>query len=110
MRGQGMGSKFEMKLSSRQDGFGFYYGEARRGDRKMRVDVLPPAALWHGDMKTVEPDPRAWIVFFDGEEVARVEREADIAKIGEQLLLGGAMPRQTMLDRVRAGALRMLGR
>ena len=58
----------------------------------------------------MEPDPRARVVFFDGEEVARVESEADIAKIGKQVLLGGAMPRQTVLDRVRSGALRLLGR
>jgi hypothetical protein len=105
-----MGSKFEMKLTSQQDGFGFYYGEARRGDRKMRVDVLPPAALWHGDLKTVEPDASAWIVFFDGDEFARVEREADIAKLSLQVLLGGAVPKETVLERVRSGAWRLLGR
>ena len=36
-----MSDKFEWKCSNRQDGFGFYYGETRRGDRKGGFVVLP---------------------------------------------------------------------
>jgi len=108
-----MSDAFEWKLSRRQDGYGFYYGEARRGDKKVRLDVMPPEPLWDGDMRmdAYPPDPKAWIVCMDGNEVARVESERDLSEVGRQMLLGGwrQPARQTVLDRVRAGALRLLG-
>ena len=36
---------FEWKLSNRQDGFGFYYGEVRRGDKACALNVLPLCGL-----------------------------------------------------------------
>ena len=108
-----MGEAFEWKLSDRQDGYGFYYGEARRGDRKVNVNVLPPAALWAGDsmMDQYKPDPKAWVIYFDGEEVARVENQGDLPQIAQQALLGNwrKPPRETMLDALRVRAARLLG-
>ncbi|HRE22324.1 MAG TPA: hypothetical protein PKW21_15015 [Rhabdaerophilum sp.] len=76
-----MSEKVELRLSDRPDGFGFYYGRARLGDVFANVNVLPPAPLWDGDIQMSEykPDPKCWIIFVDGEEVARVKRREDLA-------------------------------
>jgi hypothetical protein len=64
-----------MKLSAEPDGFGFFYGWVERNGERVRVDVLPPEHLWRGDIKLEgqKPDARAWILYLDGEEFARVE-------------------------------------
>jgi hypothetical protein len=51
----------------------------REEREQVRVDVLPPAGQWRGDMRSVEPDAKAWMVYFNGEEFARVERRDDVA-------------------------------
>ena len=69
-----------LKLSAEPDGFGFFYGWAERTGERVRVDVLPPAHLWHGDIELEgqgKPDLKAWVIFVDGEELARVERRED---------------------------------
>lgn len=71
----------EFKLSSRPDGFGFFYGWVERNGEHVRVDVLPPAPLWEGDFRNPEPDPEAWVVYFDGEEFARVGRREDLVPL-----------------------------
>ena len=68
----------ELQLSSEHDGLSFYYGWVSRVEEHVRVDVLPPAPLWRGDTKTVEPDAKSWIVYMNGEEFARVERREDL--------------------------------
>ena len=75
-----MGGKVEVKLSTRPDGYGFYYGEARLGHTSCRVNVLPPVPLWDGDMKLEnhQPDPEHSIIYVDGEEIARVKRREDL--------------------------------
>jgi len=67
-------------LSERPDGFGFFYGEARKGDTVVRVNILPPAHLWAGDfpLDDHKPDPTHWQVFADGELIARIERQEDV--------------------------------
>jgi len=101
---------FEWKLSVQQDGFGFYYGEARGADRKVCLEVLPPASLWDGAIRAFEPDTHAWIVFLDGTEVARVENEQELPMVGQQVLLNKSPARQSVLEKVRSGALRLIGR
>ena len=71
----------EIELSDRPDGLGFYYGTARVGDAIVRVNVLPPEFLWRGDIRLddVRPDPTHWRVFADGELIARIARQEDVA-------------------------------
>ena len=75
-----MPSKVALKLSSQPDGFGFFYGRASLGDAVVSVNILPPAPLWRGDMKLPDhpPDPTKWIIFADGDEIARVERRENL--------------------------------
>jgi hypothetical protein len=73
-----------LKLSAEPDGFGFFYGCAERNGERVRVDVLPPAHLWPGDIELEgqgKPDLKAWIVFVDGEEFARLERREDLPEV-----------------------------
>jgi hypothetical protein len=92
----------KLKLSAEPDGFGFFYGWAERNGERVRVDVVPPAHLWSGDIKLEgqKPDPKAWILYLDGEEFARVERREDLPAV----LLGVKGPARTRgwLARVRA--------
>ena len=69
-----------LKLSTEPDGFGFFYGWAQRDGERVRVDVLPPDHLWRGDIKLEGqmPDPKAWVLYLNGEEFARVERREDL--------------------------------
>jgi hypothetical protein len=89
-----------LKLSAEPDGFGFFYGWAERDGERVRVDVLPPDHLWRGDIKLEgqKPDAKAWIVYMNGEEFARVERREDLAAVLG--LEGPARPRGLM-TRVR---------
>jgi hypothetical protein len=75
-----MGDEEKLKLSAEPDGFGFYYGWAERNGEHVRVDVMPPEPLWRGDAKLAEakPDPKAWTLYLNGEEFARVERREDL--------------------------------
>ena len=78
----------EIKLSEQPDGYGFFYGTAHRGDTVVRVNVLPPAHLWSGDMQLddYKPDPKMWQVFADGELIGRIERQEDVGAALAQLL------------------------
>jgi hypothetical protein len=92
-----------LKLSTSPDGFVFFYGWAERNGERVRVDVLPPAHLWSGDimLEGQKPDPKAWVLYLDGEEFARVERREDLPAV-----LGIEGPRppagRGLLARVRA--------
>jgi hypothetical protein len=72
-----------LKLSTSPDGFGFFYGWAERDGEYVRVDVLPPAHLWSGDimLEGQKPDPKAWILYLNGEEFARLERREDLPAV-----------------------------
>ncbi len=74
-------SRVQFNLSAEPDGYGFYYGQAQMGDDVCQVNVLPPADQWDGDIKLegYEPDEKAWIIYADSEEIARVESREDIA-------------------------------
>jgi hypothetical protein len=78
-------------VSDRPDGFGFYQGDARRGDQVIRVNILPPAYLWQGDMQLDDhrPDPTHWKVYADGELIARIERQEEVAASLVPLLTKG---------------------
>jgi hypothetical protein len=70
----------DIKLSEQPDGFGFFYGEARKGDSVVRVNILPPEPLWTGSLMLDEhrPDPTHWQVWADGELIARIARQEDV--------------------------------
>jgi hypothetical protein len=80
----------EIQLSGEPDGLGFYYGQARKGDAVVQVNVLPPAHLWAGDMMlpNTKPDPTYWQVFADGELIARIARQEDVGAALVPLLTG----------------------
>ncbi|KUO56042.1 MAG: hypothetical protein APF80_12440 [Alphaproteobacteria bacterium BRH_c36] len=68
-----------IELSSMPDGYGFIYGQAWRGEQHFNINVLPPVSQWSGQMRLPNYEPHAtdWILYVDGEEIARVsEREA----------------------------------
>jgi hypothetical protein len=90
-----------LKLSAEPDGFGFFYGWAERDGERVRVDLLPPDHLWRGDIKLEGqmPDAKAWILYIDGQEFARVERREDLPAI---LGLEGPPRPRGLLSRVRA--------
>ncbi len=72
-------SKVLLDLNPVPDAYGFIYGQARRDDQLFDVNVLPPKSEWRGQVKLdgYTPDELDWIVYVDGEEVARVrERTA----------------------------------
>jgi hypothetical protein len=79
----------EIQLSDRPDGFGFFYGTARKGDAVVRVNILPPENLWQGDVMLGDgkPDPTHWQVFADGELIARIERQEDVGPAPVPLLI-----------------------
>jgi hypothetical protein len=62
-----------IRLSTSPDAYGFLYGQASIGQRTVRVDVLPPAYHWRGNVVLIEPDPARWILMIDGEERARCD-------------------------------------
>ena len=74
--------KPRLDLKSEPDGFGFIYGRLVAADGEVyRVDIMPPASEWRGDMKpsATLPHPTDWVVHLDGAEIARVRRRDDIA-------------------------------
>jgi len=83
------GSRIE--ISSRQDGFGCYYGDrfpANQAAEKQRIDIVPPERLWDGqvpvrDIAEYAPHPTHWKVLADSIEVTCVEdvQGATIAQI-----------------------------
>jgi hypothetical protein len=80
----------EIQLSDRPDGYGFFRGTARRGDTVVRVNVLPPAHLWAGDMQLDDhkSDATHWQIFADGELLARIARQEDVGAALMPLLAG----------------------
>ena len=83
------GSRIE--ISSRQDGFGCYYGDRFPTDQaadKQRIDIVPPERLWDGqvpvrDIAEYAPHPTHWRILADSIEVACIEdiQDATIAQI-----------------------------
>ena len=72
-----------LDLKPEQEGLGFFYGQYHQGDgRSLRVDVLPPKSFDHSiyvnasakeDMHETD-----WIIYADGEEVARATKRSDV--------------------------------
>lgn len=76
-------------LKPEPDGMGYLYGTLNLPDgTTMRLDVLPPAPAWRGTIQPAEIDPTQWIIYAEGEEVARVARQQDIIAILQQRFAG----------------------
>lgn len=66
------------------------YGWAERDGRRIRVDLVPPAHLWDGDVQVDEHKSKASVVYLDGEEYARIGRREDLpAGLGPGLVIEG---------------------
>lgn len=70
--------KGKLHLKTRPDGYGYIYGVWVRGDETVRVDIMPPRAHWDGDVMLPDGAPHAtdWVVYANGEEIARVKAES----------------------------------
>jgi len=71
-------------LRPEPDAYGFLYGEvvSERGET-LRVDVMPPEAEWRGQVRLegFEPHATEWVVFVEGEEIARVSSQNEISGV-----------------------------
>ena len=69
-----------LNLKPAPDGYGFIYGEVTLGEERHRVDIMPPVAEWSGDFKleNYSPHETDWVVYVDGEEIARVRKRVDL--------------------------------
>ena len=81
-----------LTLNPMQDGTGYYYGRYLADDgTSVRVDVLPPKS--HPRPYFVTPPATQadtdWIVFADGQEIARVARRDDV----DTLDIGKLLPK-----------------
>ena len=79
-----MTGKTRLVLKGAPDGFGYLYGQLIAADGTItRVDILPPASEWRGDMKPSNGLPHLtdWIVYADGEEIARVSRRENLVDV-----------------------------
>ena len=69
--------KGKLHLKTRPDGYGYIYGVWVRGEETVRVDIMPPRAHWDVDMMLPDRAPHEtdWVVYANGEEIARVKAE-----------------------------------
>ena len=64
-----------VRLAPEPDGYGFVYGKVWDEQGAIHdVNVLPPESEWRGYTRLAGFEPHAleWIVYLDGEEVARL--------------------------------------
>jgi hypothetical protein len=70
-----------VQLKPMPDGFGFIYGEGvdAFGETR-RINIMPPLPFWRGEMKleTSGPHPTEWVLYIDGDEIARAPSRSEI--------------------------------
>ena len=70
-----------LTLYDRPDAYGWLYGSyvSPMGEH-VRVDIMPPASHWAGDIQLegYEPHATEWVLYAEGEEIARVTERAAI--------------------------------
>lgn len=76
-------TKVRLELKPEPDGFGYVYGQVFAPDGNVyRVDIMPPIAEWRGGIKLSgqgAPHATDWVIYMNGEEIARVSKRGDIA-------------------------------
>ena len=75
-----MTRSYRIAFKPEQDGMGYFYGTLERGDEHHRIDLLPPKSEPKPFfvMSTEHMHDTDWIVYVDGEEIARVRHRHDI--------------------------------
>lgn len=77
-----------LDLKPEPDGMGYLYGRLLLPDGdSRRVDILPPRPFWRGQNEPSGLEPRQWIIYVDGDEIARVERGEEIPQLAFDQLL-----------------------
>jgi hypothetical protein len=72
-----------VRLSREPDGYGFIYVKVWDEQGAIHeVNILPPKSEWRGQtmLKGFEPHSSDWILYLDGEEVARVRDGAELER------------------------------
>jgi hypothetical protein len=79
-----------LSLNPRPDGYGYLYGTLVTEEGRFRVDIMPPRPHWRGDvmLDDCRPHPTDWVVFVDGEEIARVAQIDNLAATIAPKLIG----------------------
>lgn len=73
-----------VRLAPEPDGYGFIYGKVWDEQGAIHdVNILPPASEWRGQtmLKGFEPHVSDWILYLDGEEVARVSSGLQLERL-----------------------------
>lgn len=70
----------KLSLSREPDGLGYHYGQwTDDAGNSTRINVLPPRSLWRGDTMPAGISNLHFIIYADGEEIARVTGREDIS-------------------------------
>ncbi len=72
-----------VRLAPEPDGYGFIYGKVWDEEGAIYdVNILPPVAEWRGQSRLAgfEPHVSDWILYLDGEEIARVRSVAEFER------------------------------
>lgn len=81
----------KLSLKPEQDGMGYFYGKYTTDTGEvLRVDVLPPRSHPKPHYVTAFPEGQHdtdWIVYANGQEIARVARRDDLDGLDVQRLL-----------------------
>lgn len=75
-----MRTTYRFELKPEQDGLGYFYGRFDMGDESYRIDILPPSTQprpFFLEANTAA-DLALWIVYVNGEEIARVPTREEI--------------------------------
>ena len=86
-----MAEDITVDLNPMADAYGFIYGQAHRTGTFHNINVMPPLKYWQGQYKLdgYEPHETDWVLYVDGEEVARVHKRTDIKTEFTRVLLEG---------------------
>jgi hypothetical protein len=72
----------QLDLNPRPDGMGWIYGMLYDDNgNSYRVNIMPPQGEWNGHFPPgpeYTPHATDWVVYIDGEEIARVAKRDDI--------------------------------
>lgn len=72
--------KVDLKLNSAPDEYGFIYGHLMHNGETYNVDIMPPKRKWAGGqvLNGYIPHDHDWVIYLEGEEFVRVQKEDEI--------------------------------